>query len=54
MIEEQYFKAQLAYDTFKSEMVKQDRERRQRKKRVALEQAKKDEKVTENKKQMKK
>ena len=54
MIEEQYFKAQLAYDTFKTEMVKQDRERRQRKKKEALEQAGKDEEVNQNNKQMKK
>ena len=54
MIEEQYFKAELAYDTFKTEMVKQDRERRQRKKREALEQAEIDQKVAQNKKPMNK
>ena len=54
MIEEQYFKAQLAHDTDQAERVKFNRERRQRISEEGLKKAEKDEKVTENKKQIKK
>ena len=46
MIEEQYFKAQLAYDTEKCEIARLTKERRQRIQKEALEKAEEDKKVT--------
>ena len=46
MIEEQYFKAQIAYDTEKGEITRLQRERRQRIQKEALKKAEEDKKVT--------
>ena len=54
MIEEQYFKAQVAYDTEKVEIARLTKERRQRKQKEALKKDENDKKVNQNKKQMKK
>ena len=50
MIEEQYFKAQVAYDTVKEERTRLNRELRHRIKSETLEKDENDKKVNENKK----